>query len=281
MTRPICLAVLAAFVWVGPSTLAAEPHAVLVVGTHHYSPHTTVPGLASILEKHGFRTTVINPPWDPEKDPRGLPNLEALNDADVGVFFIRFLQLEDAQLEHIIRFFESGKPVVGLRTSTHAFNYPADHPKHSLNDGFGRDILGTPYRIHLSGTTQVRKAEFARQHPILTGIELDEWESSGSLYLTQAHSEIETILVGTGSPKEARVKKNRFGTHDLKTKMSAPIAWTWKNKFGARVFNTSLGHANDFADPNSLRVIVNGICWAAEAPLPQGTIDPIRPNASQ
>ena len=110
------------------------PHAVLVVGTHHYSPQFTMPFLATELERLGFQTTVINPAWDPEKDERGLPGLEVLKDADVGVFFLRFLQLEDDQLAHITEFIESGKAVVGLRTSTHAFNYPTDDPHHALNN---------------------------------------------------------------------------------------------------------------------------------------------------
>ncbi|MEM8736526.1 MAG: ThuA domain-containing protein [Planctomycetota bacterium] len=281
MSRLACLFVLVAPFWFCSTLCAAEPHAVFVVGTHHYSPHTVIPGLASVLEKQGFRTTVINPPWDPEKDRRGLPGLEALDNADIGIFFVRFLQLEDVQLNHITRFIESGKPIVGLRTSTHAFNFPADHPKHSLNDGFGRDVLGTPYRIHLHGKTQITKAESASNHPILEGVNVDEWESSGSLYLTQTHGDIEPILFGTGSPKKAGKKTNRFGTHELKAKMTAPIAWTWKNKFGSRVFNTSLGHVDDFSDPNSLRVMVNGISWAAGQPISQDALKPIHAKDSK
>ena len=54
-----------------------------------------MPEFAAELERLGFQTTVINPDWDPEKDKRGLPGLEALEKADVGIFFVRFLKLED------------------------------------------------------------------------------------------------------------------------------------------------------------------------------------------
>ena len=97
---------------------AQPPHAVLVVGTHHYAPQTTMPFLATELERLGFRTTVVNPAWDPEKDARGLPGLEVLKEADVGVFFLRFLQLEDDQLGHITEFIESG---VSFKISPNVF----------------------------------------------------------------------------------------------------------------------------------------------------------------
>lgn len=134
---------------------AAQPHAVVVAGTHHYSPHRRMPGLAAELGRLGFRTTLVNPDWDPEKDERGLPGLDALESADEAVFFVRFLKLSETQLGHILRYVESGKPAFGLRTSTHAFNYAKDHPRHVLNGSFGRDVFGAPCRTHLRGGTRV------------------------------------------------------------------------------------------------------------------------------
>lgn len=244
------------------------PHAVLVVGTHHYSPQLTMPFLASELERLGFRTTVVNPAWDPERDSRGLPGLEVLEEADVGIFFARFLQLKDNQLAHITEFIESGKAVVGLRTSTHAFHYPKEHPHHALNNDFGQKVLGSPYLIHLAGKTQVKPALNAGDHPILSGIETTGWESSGTLYLINAQPGIEPLLIGTGQSKRAGTVTNQFGVHELQKTMSAPIAWTWKNSYGSRVFTTSLGHEKDFTNPNAVRVIINGIFWSVNQPVP-------------
>ena len=244
------------------------PHAVLVVGTHHYSPQTTMPFLATELERLGFRTTVVNPAWDPEKDERGLPGLEVLKDADVGIFFMRFLQLEDDQLAHITEFIESGKAVVGLRTSTHAFNYPKDHPRHALNNDFGQKVLGSPYLIHLAGKTQVKPARHAAHHPILNGVDTAGWESPGTLYLIDAQPGIVPLLIGTGRSKRIGTVTNQFGVHELEETMSAPIAWTWKNSYGNRVFTTSLGHEKDFMNSNSVRVIINGVFWSVRQPVP-------------
>jgi len=255
--------------FLGSFALAAEkPHAVIVVGTHHYSPQKTMPAFADALVRLGFQTTVINPDWDPEKDKRGLPGLEALEDADVALFFVRFLKLEKEQLLHITKYLESGKPVVGFRTSTHAFRYPEGHAHQELNNGFGRDALGTPYLIHLAGKTQIQTLENAKPHPILTGVKTDQWESPGTLYLTKAQPGIEPLLVGTGNSKRIGKVTNMFGTHELQATMTDTVAWTWKNKWGGRVFSTSLGHAGDFHEPNSMRVMVNGVFWAAGQKVP-------------
>ncbi|MDF2378161.1 MAG: ThuA domain-containing protein [Verrucomicrobiales bacterium] len=253
-----------------------KPHAVIVVGTHHYSPQKTMPPFAAELERLGFRTTVINPEWDPEKDKRGLPGTEALAEADVALFFTRFLKLDEEQLRPITAYLESGKPVVGFRTSTHGFNYPAGHPRHELNDAFGRDALGTPYLIHLAGETQIKILDEAANHPVLTGVDAPNWQSPGTLYLTDPEPGIEPLLLGTGNSKRTGKVINQFGTHHLEETMTDTVAWTWTNKWGGRTFTTSLGHAGDFAVPQSMRVMVNGVFWAAGLEVPGAEVE-IRP----
>ena len=75
-------------------------------------------------------------------------------------------------------------------------------------------------------------------------------------------------MIGTGHSKRVGTVINQFGVHELEQTMSAPIAWTWKNSYGNRVFTTSLGHTKDFTNQNALRVIVNGVCWSAGRPVP-------------
>ena len=44
-----------------------------------------------------------------------------------------------------------------------------------------------------------------------------------------------------------------------------PVAWTnLSGQAKARVFNTSLGHPEDFANPNFRKLLTNGIFWALE-----------------
>jgi hypothetical protein len=160
---------------------------------------------------------------------------------------------------------------VGFRTSTHGFNYPDEHPNQKWNDGFGRDALGSPYRIHLSGPTRLKVEQGSEKHPILTGVQPDDdWQSRGTLYLTKLEKGTTPLLLGTGHSKDKKpvVQTNQFGTHHLEPEMTDVVAWTWTNKWGGKTFSTTLGHLHDFTDPNSVRFIINGIFWAADQKVP-------------
>ncbi|MFT5523467.1 MAG: putative heme-binding domain-containing protein [Pirellulaceae bacterium] len=246
-----------------------RPHAVFVIGTGHYSPGSTLPGLAEQLETSGFRTTVVRPAGDPERNPIGIGGLEALREADVAIFFMRFLTLPDDQLKLVIDYVKSGKPVVGFRTSSHAFAYPADS-KHAIwNDGFGRDVLGSKYFIHLQGSTQVAATELGKVHPILTGVDLSKPRTAaGTLYFSELPDDATVLLRGTGASKKTGVVTNAFGTHTLAATMTDDVAWTWTNKYGGRVFTTTLGHSATFSDPQFVRLFINGIHWAAGKDVP-------------
>ena len=252
-----------------------RPHLAFVVGTHHYSPHVSMPVLAKEMERFGFKTTVILPPGDPEqnKNKVGIPGLEILEQADVAVFFVRFLTLNDEQFGHIERYVKSGKPIVAFRTSTHAFRYGSDHQLFAWNDLFGRGVQGTDYLCHMKGTTQCRVFSQSRNHPILTGVGNGPFTSPGSLYLTDLQPGCLPLVIGAGSGAE-RLVKDQFRVRHVQASEEDIVAWTWeKNTYGARVFATSFGHLGDFASPQIMRIIVNGIHWAAKVEVPDASKD--------
>src|SRR6266487_4397048 len=128
-------------------------HVVLVSGDEEYRSEETLPQLAKILAKrHGFRCTVLFAidPADGTINPNrndNIPGLEALQTADLMVVFLRWRNLPDEQMKPIIDYVESGRPVIGLRTATHAFKLEKskDYAKWTWNgkekgfeDGFGR-----------------------------------------------------------------------------------------------------------------------------------------------
>ena len=176
----------------------AQPHAVIVVGTLHYSPELSMPLFAKELQRFGFRTTVVMGEGNPEKKTESvLPGIEALADADVAIFFMRFLMLPDNEWQPIENYLKSGKPVIGLRTANHSFKYAQDHPRFAWNDGFGRRALGTPYIVHQAGTTKISVVPKYRKHPIMTHVEKSAWESPGTLYLTRLESGCIPLVTGT------------------------------------------------------------------------------------
>lgn len=274
LSTPLYALTLLALTLTATTLLAKKPpvqkHVVIVVGTHHYSPQKSMPHFAEKLQKFGLKTTVLNPDWDPEKGDKGIPGLQTLAEADLAIFFTRFLKLKEPQLKHITDYLASGKPIVGLRTSTHGFNYPKSNPNSKWNNDFGRDALGTRYLIHLAGKTQLKPIEEAKTHPILTGINPEaDWISPGTLYLTDLPEKGITPLVrGTGKAKRTGTVTNQFGTHELQQEMTDVIAWTWINKWGGKTFTTSLGHTGDFAVEQSLRLMINGVFWSLNQDVP-------------
>ena len=245
-----------------------KPHAVIVVGTLHYSPELTMPVFAKELERFGFRTTVVIGEGNPERKTKNvLPGIEILADADLVIFFMRFLKLPDSEWQPIEDYLKSGKPVIGLRTANHSFKYPAGHKRFSWNDDFGRRALGTPYIVHQSSTTEISVVENSLQHPIMTNVTKSKWVSPGTLYLTRLEDDCIPLVNGSGDGK-ARTLKKAFGTIEVKPHESDVVAWAWKNEWGGKVFGTSFGHPGDFAEESFVRMLINAACWSVNRPLP-------------
>jgi type 1 glutamine amidotransferase len=245
-----------------------KPHVVLVVGTLHYSPELSMPLLARELDRLGFRTTVVMGEGNPEKKTENvLPGIEVLKDADLAIFFMRFLKLPDKEWKPIEDYLKSGKPVIGLRTANHSFKYPRDHPRHEWNDGFGRRALGTPYIVHQGGTTDIKVHEGNGGHPIMANVPRKEWVSPGTLYLARLEKGCIPLASGSGKGR-ARLLKKSFGEIQVKEFETAVVAWAWENEWGGKVFGTSFGHPGDFAEQSFIRMLINSIHWAVEKPLP-------------
>ncbi|MDA7598123.1 ThuA domain-containing protein [bacterium] len=263
--------ILTGFLFCAASLTAQEnkkPHAVIVVGTLHYSPELTMPVFAEELERFGFRTTVVMGEGDPEKKTENvLPGLEVLGDADVVIFFTRFLKLPDVEWQPIEDYLKSGKPVMGMRTANHAFKYPKGHPRFNWNDDFGRRALGTPYIVHQSSATEIKVDEKNATHPIMTHVTKREWTSPGTLYLAKLELGCEVLITGSGTGRE-RLLKKAFGEIQVKKFETAPVAWAWKNEWGGKSFFTSLGHPGDFAEEAFVRMSINAACWAVDKPVP-------------
>ena len=111
-----------------------------------------------------------------------IEGLEALETADLMVMFTRFRALPDAELNRILAYVKSGKPMVGFRTSTHAFLYPEGSPHTDLNDGFGRDVFGQKWITHHGHTLDDRGGRCSAEagsHPILRGVDAVRRPSRG------------------------------------------------------------------------------------------------------
>ena len=160
---------------------------VLISGDEEYRSEEALPQLAKILAKHhGFACTVLfavgkDGTIDPNRQDN-IPGLEALRKADLMIIATRFRDLPDDQMKEIVDYVESGRPVIGLRTATHAFSIKGGkkaYSRYSFNSkewdgGFGRQVLGETWVNHhgnhgVEGTRGII-APGAEGHPILRGI---------------------------------------------------------------------------------------------------------------
>ena len=241
-----------------------KPLVVFVTGDHEYGGEETLPILARELERsYGLQIKVLRsfPDQNAERD---IPGLETLAEADLAVFFLRWRQLPREQVAHIQRYLDSGKPVVGFRTSTHAFNYPAGHELEQWNR-FGAIALGAPPgwgngHTHYGhdSSTDVTVAPEAASHPILQGVAPKFHVRSWLYHVLPEYPppDATRLLIGTAvNPDHAAVPN--------------PVAWTWRTKAGGRVFMTTMGHPEDFRVEPFQRLLINGIHWALGRPVPQ------------
>ena len=173
--------------------------------------------------------------------------LEALNDADLLVIYTRFRRLPDEQMSLLEAYRERGGPVIGLRTSSHAFRFGPDSPWVGWNDGFGRDVLGSPWSSHHghSSTTVVSRKP-GIDHPVLEQVE-DMFTSPSWLYRTQLEEWCTQLLWGEPITPES-------------PRTPGPVCWVRDDKT-RRVVYTSLGHPGDFDRPSFRRLLINAAKW--------------------
>jgi hypothetical protein len=256
-------------------------HIVFVSGDEEYRSEETLPQMAKILAKrHGFKCTVlfavdpktglINPMIN-----NNIPGTEALATADLMVMFTRFRNLPDAQMKPIVDYVESGKPVIGLRTATHAFQLASTsqyikytHTSKVWDGGFGRQVLGETWVNHYvpngKGWTRGLVVKEQEKHPVLAGIkDGDIWGPSGIYGVNLPMRESVTPLVmGQAIGGKKATDPPLAGKYN---DPMMPIAWTnaYKSANGktARSFATTMGASEDFASEGLRRLLINATYW--------------------
>lgn len=234
-----------------------SPKIVFVAGDHEYSGEATLPLLSKDLEsRFGFSTQVLKSSPD-QNSETNIPGLEALAGADLAVFCLRWRRLPASQLAPIEAYLKSAKPILGLRTTSHAFNYPKDDSLAPWNR-WGSDVFGTPPGWNAEGhthyghqaTTRVTRNTAADKSPLLNGV-INEFIAPSWLY----------NVLPKYPPPDAQILLYGDAIHPNKPAVRNPVAWTWRNKYGAKAFYTSLGHPGDFAIESFQRLLVNVIFW--------------------
>jgi hypothetical protein len=266
-------------------------HIVLVAGDDEYRSEETMPMLAKILSnRFGFKTTVLFPiePSTGNVVPNyqnNIPGLDHLESADLTIMLIRFRELPDDQSQYIENFLKAGKPIIGLRTSTHGFAYSKNlnspFAKWAYNSkvkdwerGFGQRIFGETWvnhhGIHAKEGTRalVDGVKQMNGHPILRGVD-DIWGASDVYGVKNLPKEADVLIYGqttAGMNDQAPV---------MWEKSVMPIAWTKAYQIEGGIpgmaFTSTMGASVDFQSEDLRRLVINASFWLLEM---EGAITP-------
>jgi len=279
-----------------PGVPAKGKHVVLLSGDEEYRSEEALPMLAKILsQRHGFRATVLFA-LDPDgtinpENQRSLPDSAVLDQADVLVLGLRFRQWPDDVMQRFAAAYRRGVPIIALRTSTHAFNFPADsawagwswnNKAGAWPGGFGKHVLGETWVTHW-GKHKIEAARgviepAAREHPLLRGV--GEIFADSDVYEAYPPADAEILLRGLVlqgmNPADAPATHAKARAPDKREQPvnspAMPVAWTrlHRNDAGTtnRILTTTMGAATDLRDENLRRLVVNGVHWAAGLDVP-------------
>ena len=302
----------------GQSTLVFNPatgasvkakHIVLLSGDEEYRSEEALPMLAKLLsQRHGFKCTVLFA-LDPDgtinpDNGNSLPGAEALDTADAIIMSLRFRAWPAAQMQHFADACQRGVPIIALRTSTHAFNFPAESPWASYTwnskgpwaGGWGRQFLGETWISHwgkhkFEATRGVIESG-VKGDPLLRGVA----DLFGTTDVYEAYPPADANILVRGQvlkgmtpkdvPADHRKKRARDQQEQGVNAPMMPIAWTrvYRNASGKenRILCTTMGAATDLENEGLRRLVVNGVYWALGLAVPAKAdvryVDPYTPR---
>ncbi|MDR3095026.1 MAG: isochorismatase family protein [Bacteroidales bacterium] len=225
-----------------------------------YHANQKLPEFAKELTFKGFHCDfALGVPFMENAGVQGrhnLENLQILEDADLAVLFVRRRALEPEKMAQIKNYVASGRPILGIRTSSVAFDAKGNVPREggaivastetaseflAQWPELDKDVWGGNYRGHhghLEKGTDITLVPGMENHPLLKGV--TPFNSLNWLYqCAPLRSEkAQVLLIGSnpGKPLE-------------------PVLWTNGNK----VIYTSLGHWDDWKIESFRNLMFNSV----------------------
>ena len=254
---------------------------VFLSGDEEYRSEEALPMLAKILAvRHGFKCTVLFPinPRDGTIDPviqTNIPGIEALDTADLCVMSLRFRELPDEKMRHFVEYLNAGKPIIALRTSTHAFAYDQNkqspYAKYDWRSkdwpgGFGQQVLGETWVNHHGNhgkeSTRGIINDELKAHPILRGVS-EIWGPTDVYGVVHLPRDAQVLVWGKVL---SGMKPDDSPVEGPKNNPMMPLVWVRdyvgeKGK-SAKILATTMGAAVDLENEGLRRLLVNGCYWA-------------------
>jgi len=216
-------------------------------------------------------------PADGTIDPNNQTNivgLASLKSADLVVMLLRFRELPDDQMKYFVDYLNSGKPILGIRTSTHAFQYSRNKQSpyakfhwqsQEWPGGFGQQVLGDTWVNHhgnhgKESTRGVINAQF-KSHPILRGVE-DIWGPTDVYGIVHLPKDATVLVYGQVLEGMRPSDKPVDGP---KNDPMMPLIWirnyTGESGKTSRILCSTIGASVDLESEGLRRVLINASYW--------------------
>lgn len=244
-----------------------RPLVAFVIAENEYHANQTLPGFAHelLLTKGVNCEFALGKPVITGEGVHNIENLQILNDADLMVIFVRRRALPSEQMRLIKDYVNRRKPVLGIRTASHAFNANQNVPNSggglAASSGkvaefldqwpeFDKDVLGGNYAGHY-GTMKVgtvfSMVPGMENHSLFTGVTPEDFTGPVSplhtLYQNRPlrSQSIQVLLLGKVPDKPVE-----------------PVLWI-NNRENGKVIYTSLGHWDDWKIEKFRRIMFNSV----------------------
>ena len=218
---------------------------VMLIAEDEYKTASTLPAFAAKHLSQHFSVSIC---FGNTTDRSEIVGMEQVADADALLVSVRRRPLAATQLAIIRDFVARGKPVIGIRTASHAFTLRnQEAPTGTENwPEFDAEVFGGSYTNHYGNDLKSTLSSRKQSHPILAATNANSIQPAGSLYKTAPLAPGTNVLI-EGSVQDAAPE---------------PVAWTFIRNDGGRSFYTSLGHPGDFQQPAFESLLAAGIHWA-------------------
>ncbi len=243
-----------------------------VIGENEYRTWQTLPAFArNQLAIRGYRFDMVSA--SPKDNDHDFKNWESIRNSDLLILSVRRRSPPPGMIQALRDHVAAGKPIVGIRTASHAFELRGQtNTTDRTWPNFDEEILGADYQEHYGkGPGKDTLASIipeAAGHPILTGVPATQKFTSHLYRNRKLFRTVTPLLRG----------QTEDGTSEIE-----PIAWV-NTRDNRRVFYTSLGSPEDFAEPAFQRLLLNGILWALDdfiPPAPEPSPAPKSPASAK
>jgi len=240
-----------------------RPIIAFVIAESEYRADQRLPEFAHelLLNKNVNCEFALGKPIMEGEGRHNIENLQIMEDTDLAVLFIRRRALEPNKMNLIQNYVKSGKPVLGIRTASHAFDPKGNVPreggviekaKGTVDDflsnwtDFDLEVLGGNYQGHhghLNEGTKISIIPGMQGNSILKGVEVNGFTSANWLYINSPlrSNTVQVLLEGT-----------------IPNHPSEPVFWINTNQYGKAIY-TSMGHWDDWEIPSFKNLMFNSI----------------------